>query len=138
MLRSLPAAASIVVCSTCRFSKDARDDAQGRSGGAAFVSALSAALADHDCRDRVDIQPMACLFACSSHCTVFVRSERRLGYMLGRFSATRSEATALLDYVREYLDTVDGVVPYAKWPAGVKGHFLVRVPPEGFVWRAAE
>ena len=77
---------------------------------------------------------MPCLFACTSHCTVLIRSDRRLGYVLGRFDPSRSHAGALLDYVGKYLDTEDGVVPYAQWPEGVKGHFLVRVPPEGFVW----
>ncbi len=80
---------------------------------------------------------MPCLFACSSHCTVYVRSARRLGYMLGRFTPSHSDALALLDYLAEYLKTADGVVPYARWPEGVKGHFLVRVPPDGFVWDEA-
>ncbi len=57
-----------------------------------------------------------------------------MGYILGRFTPSLVDATALLDYVAQYLDTPDGVVPYACWPDGVKGHFLVRVPPEGFVW----
>jgi predicted metal-binding protein len=67
---------------------------------------------------------------------VYLRSEGRLGYILGRFSASSADSLALLDYVREYLDSSDGLVPYAKWPEGVKGHFLVRVPPDGFVFEA--
>lgn len=81
---------------------------------------------------------MPCLFACGAHCTVYIRSSRRLGYILGRFSPVHSDALALLDYLAEYLDTADGVVPYARWPEGVKGHFLVRVPPDGFVWDPAQ
>jgi predicted metal-binding protein len=138
MLRSLPATASLVVCSTCRFSREARTDANGRAGGELFAQALERALQLHPCRDRVEIQTMPCLFACSSHCTVFMRSDRRLGYILGRFLPSPTQAAALLDYVAHYLDTTDGVVPYAKWPEGVKGHFLVRVPPEGHVWSPAE
>jgi predicted metal-binding protein len=134
MLRSLPATASLVVCSTCRFSREARADANGRAGGELFANALQ----QHACRDRVEIQSMPCLFACSSHCTVFMRSDRRLGYILGRFLPSSAQALALLDYVAHYLNTTDGVVPYAKWPEGVKGHFLVRVPPEGHVWNPAE
>jgi hypothetical protein len=41
---------------------------------------------------------------------------------------------ALLDYITQYLETADGVAPYGRWPAGVKWHFLVRVPLENFVW----
>jgi predicted metal-binding protein len=138
MLRSAAATASLVVCSTCRLSKDVRVDDQGRSGGELFAAALRAALVDHVCRDRIDLQTMPCLFACSSHCTVFMRSPRRLGYILGRFTSSRDDAVALLDYAAGYLASEDGVVPYKHWPEGVKGHFLVRVPPDGFVWNAPE
>ncbi len=134
MLRSAPSDASLVVCSTCRHTPDARTDSQGRHGGALFANALAAALATHPCRDRVEIQSMPCLFACSSHCTVYVRSTRRLGYVLGRFSPSPGDALALLDYLAEYLATTDGVVSYARWPEGVKEHFLLRVPPEGLIW----
>ncbi len=134
MLKPQPAKSSLVVCSTCRFSKESRQDGNGRSGGVLFAQALSAALADHPCRDRVEIQEMPCLFACSSYCTVYIRSEGRLGYILGRFAPSRPDAAALLDYMAQYLESTDGVVPYANWPEGVKGHFLVRVPPDNFVW----
>jgi len=115
-------------------SKDAPADAGGRTGGELFKRALDALLPGHACRDRIAVQAMPCLFACSSHCTVFIRSDERLGYILGRFVPSAAQANALLDYVAEYLDSADGVVPYGSWPEGVKGHFLVRVPPQGFVW----
>jgi predicted metal-binding protein len=134
MLRPSPAAASLVVCSSCRWSRNAPVDAGGRTGGELFRRALDAALAEHACRDRIALQAMPCLFACSSHCTVFIRSDARLGYILGRFAPSVSQANALLDYVAEYLRSADGVVPYDSWPEAVKGHFLVRVPPQGFVW----
>jgi predicted metal-binding protein len=136
MMNSSGTTASLVVCSTCRLSKDARVDDQGRSGGELFGHALRAALVDHVCRDRIDIQAMPCLFACSSHCTVFLRSPQRLGYILGRFTPSHHDALALLNYAAGYLATEEGVVPYKSWPEGVKGHFLVRVPPDGFVWSA--
>lgn len=136
MLRALPAAASLVVCSTCRFSQDAYADSDGRSAGSLFANALQVALAQHACRDRIEIQAVPCLFACSSYCTVFLRSSRRLGYLLGRFAPSAQHALALLDYVAHYLDSENGVVAYENWPDGVKGHFLARVPPEGFVWDA--
>ncbi len=134
MLRSLPAAASLVVCSTCRLSKAMRADALDRPGGELFLGILHAALDDHACRDRIELQAMPCLFACSSHCTVLLRGGKRLGYILGRFAPTPHAAAALLDYAGKYLDSNDGVVPYGDWPEGVKGHFLARVPPDGFIW----
>jgi hypothetical protein len=50
MLKPLPAAASLVVCSTRRSSKDACADAEGRHGGERFEQELSTALTDHASR----------------------------------------------------------------------------------------
>jgi predicted metal-binding protein len=134
MLRTSSAKTSLVVCSSCRFSESAREDENGRRGGALFAESLNACLADHPCRDRIEIQPMACLYACGSYCSAYIRSERRFGYILGRFAPSREHAVALLDYVVRYLNASDGVVPYSDWPHGIKGHFLARVPPDGFFW----
>jgi predicted metal-binding protein len=89
---------------------------------------------------RVRSRGRAIFIAARSRCAAprlqrfYIRAERRLGYVLGRFVPSREHAVALLEYISEYLGSTDGVVPYAKWPDGVKGHFLVRVPPSGFVW----
>ncbi|MDR7157252.1 putative metal-binding protein, partial [Sphingobium xenophagum] len=40
---------------------------------------------------------------------------------------------AILDYAVGYAQSEDGQVPYAQWPDGVKGHFITRAPPVGFV-----
>jgi len=134
MLRATHCPSSLVVCSTCRISNDVGKDEAGRTGGTLFAQALAAALVNHRCRGLVILQAMPCLFACSSHCTVYLRGQGRVGYILGRFDPRPEDAVALLDYAAHYLDSPDGVVPYARWPDGVKGHFLVRIPPDGFVW----
>jgi predicted metal-binding protein len=137
MLRQQTATCSLVVCSTCRFSAEQRDNDQGGRGGEIFADYLRQALVAHPCGDQLEIQPMPCLFACSNHCTAFLRSEGRLGYILGKFAPTADSAVALLDFAARYLASPDGVVPYGNWPEGVKGHFLVRVPPENAIWEPA-
>jgi len=134
MFRASSSKTSLVVCSTCRFSEGAREDENGQRGGALFAQTLIESLTDHSCKGRIEIESMPCLFACSSYCTAYVRSDQRFGYILGRFRPTQETAIALLDYIVQYLDTSDGIVPYARWPEGIKGHFLVRVPPPGLVW----
>ncbi len=137
MLKPARSPASLVVCSTCRYADSALTDDAGRHGGTLFADALVAVLKTHPCLGRIEIQSMPCLFACSCHCTVYLRSAGRLGYILGRFRPSRHDALALLDYVGGYLASADGVVPYENWPDGVKGHFLVRVPPDGGIWDPA-
>ena len=128
--------AALVVCTTCRVSAAVRDDAEARCGGERLLEALRAALVGHPAEGELALEPMACLFACTSHCTVHLRAPGKMGYLLGRFSPTREDATALLDYADAHRRSADGVVGFADWPEGVKGRFIARLPPEGYIWGA--
>lgn len=133
MLRAVSPGASVVVCSTCRVSPDIREDAEGRRGGALLAEALCRIQASEQRYADVAVQPMPCLFACDAHCTVHVRAPGKIGYVMGRFVPDEDSARAILDYAVKHGESAEGKVRYADWPQGVKGHFLVRVPPEGFV-----
>lgn len=133
MLRpSAAGAAELVVCSTCRHSAEARDDADGRRGGASLAEALRALQAEPG-YEQVAVDEMPCLFACQAHCAVHLRAPGKVGYVLGRFVPGEDAARALLDYAAAYARSDWGQVPFRDWPAGVKGHFLTRTPPPGFV-----
>ena len=128
--------AALVVCTTCRPAEDQRENAEGRAGGDLLLEALRCALVRHPAEGALALEPMPCLFACTSHCTVHIRAPGKMGYLLGRFSPTQEDATALLDYAAAHLRSSDGVVRFAEWPEGVKGHFIARLPPEGYIWKA--
>lgn len=133
MLTSVEGGAAVVACNTCRHSAEARDDAEGVRGGVRMVAALRAIKASDPAYDAVGVQEMPCLFACKDFCTVHIRASAKVGYVLGRFEPTEDAARAILDYARAYADSDWGQVPFREWPAGVKGHFITRTPPEGFV-----
>lgn len=118
---------AVVVCNTCRVSAEARETPDGARGGALLAGALREIAAD----SGVAIQEMACLFNCAQHCSIHLRAPGKIGYVLGRFEPTREAARAILDYAIAYAASEEGVVPYRQWPEGVKGHFIVRVPPAG-------
>ena len=44
-----------------------------------------------------------------------------------------ADAQALVAFFRLYRDSEEGRVPFRQWPEGVKGHFIVRLPPPGHV-----
>ena len=125
---------ALVVCTACRLSEEQCEDAEGRRGGDLLLEALRCALVGHPAEGALALEPMACLFACTSHCTVHIRAPGKMGYLLGRFSPTREAAMALLDYAAAHLRSRDGVVRFSEWPEGVKGHFIARLPPEGYSW----
>jgi len=135
LLRDAAEGASLVVCNTCRFSAEEREDADGVRGGAHLVAALRSQKEDDARLDDLAIEEMPCLFNCSQHCSIHVRAAGKIGYVLGRFEPTGEAARAILDYAIAYMASEEGVVPYRQWPEGVKGHFIVRVPPAGKVVR---
>ncbi|WP_371431839.1 DUF1636 domain-containing protein [Novosphingobium sp.] len=133
MLRAVTAGPAVVVCSTCRLSADRREDAGGRRGGALLAEALRQVQAREPDLAGVAVQEMACLFACQRHCTVHIRAPGRIGYVLGGFTPDEAAARAILGYAVRHAASAEGTVPYAEWPEGVKGHFITRTPPEGYV-----
>jgi len=127
ILRDADDGTAVVVCNTCRFSAEERETPDGVRGGALLATALREAAAG----SGVAIQEMPCLFNCTQHCSIHLRAPGKIGYVLGRFEPTAEAAQAIVDYAVTYAASEEGVVPYRQWPEGVKGHFIVRVPPAG-------
>jgi predicted metal-binding protein len=124
---------AIVACNSCRFAADCKEDGDGRRGGARLVDALRSVQAEDAALAGIAVQDMPCLFACTEYCTVHLRAPGKVGYVLGRFAPDADAARAILDYARLYAESETGQVPFRQWPAGVKGHFITRTPPAGFV-----
>ena len=102
-------------------------------GGARLVQALYNVKASDARYDEVEVQEMPCLFACTDFCTVHLRAPGKVSYVLGRFAPDEAAARAILDYAAHYAKSAYGSVAFEDWPEGVKGHFITRSPPEGFV-----
>ncbi len=136
MLRPVPAGPAVVACNTCRFSEESRDDAEGVRGGARLVEALRTAQAADPRFAALAVEEMPCLFACTAACTVHLRAPGKVGYVLGRFAPGEAAAVAILEYAAAYAASEHGRVPFGEWPEGVKGHFIVRTPPEGWLVEA--
>jgi len=133
MLRAVGKGPCVVVCSTCRVSGEEREDESGARGGVLLAAALRKVREESPHLAKVGVEEMPCLFACQRHCVVHIRAPGRIGYVLGDFTPDAASAQAILDYAALHADSEHGQVPYRQWPEGVKGHFITRTPPEGFV-----
>jgi predicted metal-binding protein len=133
MLTRVEDGPAVVACNTCRHSADQREDEGGARGGARLVEALRNVKSSDARYDGIAVQEMPCLFACSEFCTVHLRAPDKVGYVLGRFTPDEDAARAILDYAVHYAASEHGRVRFADWPQGVKGHFITRSPPAGFV-----
>ena len=129
MLTKVEPGPAIVACNTCRPSAGSA----GNSGGAKLVAALRELKAADARYAGIAVQEMSCLFACNDFCAVHLRAPGKICYVLGRFTPDAEAARAILDYAVHYADSEHGNVPFQDWPEGVKGHFITRSPPEGFV-----
>ncbi|PQZ75792.1 MULTISPECIES: DUF1636 domain-containing protein [unclassified Brevundimonas] len=119
--------ARLVVCTTCRFSADAPTDAAGLSGGLRLLDVVSAAV---EGVDELRVEEQACLWACVSHCAVYLAEAGKPGYLAGRFAPTQEAAQAVIAFARLYAASPNGAVAYRDWPEGMKGHFIARLPPD--------
>lgn len=133
MLTRVDPGPAVVVCNSCRHSRAARVDAAGVRGGARLVEAMKQLQRDEPRYAAIAVQEMACLFACQDHYTVHLRAPDKIGYVLGRFNGDEASARAILDYAVHYAASEHGRVAWPLWPEGVKGHFITRTPPPGFV-----
>jgi predicted metal-binding protein len=129
-LRPIAHGTAVVACSTCRRPDVPRG---GVPEGARLVTALRAVQRQEPQYAAVQVQEMPCLFACKDACTVHLRAPGKIGYVLAKFEADEAAARAILDYAVQYAASDIGQVPYRDWPEGVKGHFLTRTPPEGYI-----
>ena len=127
MLKDVGDQPSIVVCNSCRYTAEQREDLSGRRGGVLMAEELRKLGPD------VAVEEMPCLFNCTRHCSIHLRAPGKICYVLGDFPPTPQAADAILTFFRLYRDSEIGTVAYSQWPQGVKGHFVVRIPPPGFV-----
>jgi predicted metal-binding protein len=122
-----------VACNPCLFSTEAREDGTGHSGGAGLVAAQRAVKASDARYASVAVQEMPCFFACTQFCTGHLRAPGKISYVLGRFTPDMEAAQAILDYKFHYATSGPGRIAYRDWSEGLKGHFITRSPPHGFV-----
>lgn len=116
---------TIIVCDTCAFSAEEKFDPAGNTGGEILAGHIER-LADGV--PGLAVQRQSCLMGCERHCNTAVAAAGKLTYVIGRFAPTEESARAVFDYACLHRDSATGQVPYREWPAGVKGHFVARIP----------
>lgn len=116
--------ATITVCDTCAYAPEQKTHA-GETGGEIFARAVETAAAD---APELAVRRHSCLMGCERHCNVAISAPGKLTYVLGRFEPTADAAAAVVEYAAKFAESETGAVPFKQWPAGVKGHFVARVP----------
>ncbi len=112
------------VCVTCRQAGGADE---GPRPGATLMRALEEALARGE-MPAVRIEAVECLSVCKRPCTVAVSGPGRWTYIYGDLDPAASVET-ILDGVRRYAATADGLVPWRERPEAFRKGVVARIPP---------
>lgn len=117
----------LTVCNICTDTTQSGE--AGIGGGSRLHELLLAQLAGHPYRDRLNIQTLRCLMACSEGCVVSLAQPGKMQYLLGRLPADTDMAAQILEFAGQYAESPTGVVPNHLWPDTLGLHFLGRIPP---------
>ncbi|MFT5743470.1 MAG: putative metal-binding protein [Paracoccaceae bacterium] len=113
----------ITICDTCKCA-GWEDTAMDKTDGEAL-----AGLIEDRAGGDVATRRVSCTMGCERACNIVVQGAGKIGYSLGKFTATAEDAQAIVDYAKLHADSATGQVPYRQWPQGVKGHFVSRHTP---------
>lgn len=117
----------LYVCVTCRAAGDAPDAARP---GARLHAALAQAIAEGADAPPIRLEAVECLSVCKRPCTVALSSPGRWTYIYGDLDPELSAET-ILDGLRRYAATADGLVPWRERPEIFRRGVVARLPPAG-------
>ena len=118
---------SLVICTTCKFSPEAKLGPDGRSGGEMLLAHVRDVVGE---RADISVEPQACLWNCTRFCSVVMRDTSRFSYVTGSNVPTRDQAEGIVAWFDAHGQTETGEVPFKQWPQTMRGHFIARMPPE--------
>ena len=123
----MKAPVELLVCVTCR-----RSDGEAAGDGSNLQrpgAMLHGALTKADLPDHVTIRPVECLSNCTRGCSIVLRGgDRRWTYIYGNFREDEHVDT-IVDGVRRYAETEDGLVPWRERPQHFRKNCISRIPP---------
>ena len=120
----IDAAATVIVCITCRRPADPEDFPRP---GVAFAAAVAAAAKDTGVR----VKRVRCLANCKRGLSAAVRREAGWTYIFGDLDPATA-APALVAGARLFARAGDGVMPWRGRPQPLKTGLIARVPPDDY------
>jgi predicted metal-binding protein len=119
----IDAAATVIVCITCRRPADSEDFPRP---GTAFAAAVADAAKDTGVR----VKRVRCLANCKRGLSAAVRREAGWTYIFGDLAA--NDAPALIAGAQLFARATDGVMPWRGRPQPLKSGLVARVPPDDY------
>ena len=120
----IDAAATVIVCITCRRASDSEEFPRP---GLAFAAAVADAAKDTGVR----VKRVRCLANCKRGLSAAVRREAGWTYIFGDLDP-ETAAPALIEGARLFARADNGVMPWRDRPHPLKTGLIARVPPDDY------
>lgn len=119
------------VCVTCRreVSNDGSAEGQTQSGQALYDRLSEAVCNDEVLKDSFSVEPVECMNACQSSCTVTLRSAGKFGFVIGDLDETDERVDDVLTFAKSYAESEKGSPAWRERPQHVRKNTLVRLHP---------
>ncbi|BDA71302.1 hypothetical protein CAL7716_054680 [Calothrix sp. PCC 7716] len=122
---------TLFVCKSCHRSEEELAEGQ-LSDGSRLVEQLNA-LSETTCNEQLQsealkIEPVECLWACSRGCVVAVSSPEKPTYLFADIVPEENANTALLDFLKLYINSRKGVIAWKKFPEILQPAIVATIP----------
>ena len=122
----------LLVCTTCASTWQGGKKV-GVSGGETLWQELSLLYQNWDQRSQFEVQPVACMSACSQACVVTLTAAEKYTYLFGNLPSDVNQVTdtakAILNCAEMYGDRQDGLLAWKDRPEPLKNGVIARLPP---------
>jgi predicted metal-binding protein len=116
----------LYVCVTCR--KAGEPEGETRPGALLHRALIDAVSSRLPTGPAIRVEPVECLSGCKRGCTIAITGPGRWTYVYGDLDPDTS-VEAILEGVRRYGATENGLVPWRERPEAFRRGALARIPP---------
>lgn len=113
--------ACIHVCDTCYHLQ--------QPAGEELLERVREAAADSERATEFEVRAVTCLMACSQGCNASVQAPDKAGYVVGRFDASETSATAIVELMEKVLASNSRELGHMDLPGRMARHVIARTPP---------
>ena len=117
----------VFVCTTCRPKQCVEGNKDDRPGQHMFER-LQGKIAQSDLEDEIQVTPVECLSVCKRPATIALTTPTHWTYIYGDLDPDK-DLDNIIAGLRAYLNTDDGIVPWAERVSIFKSGVVARIPP---------
>jgi predicted metal-binding protein len=117
---------TLFICKSCHRSSEERPK-EPPFDGTFLLDKLNTLCNETFQSDELEIQPVECLWACSHGCVVSVSSPDKPTYLFVDLPAEQS-AIALLEFVKLYIKSRKGAIPWKQFPELLQSAVFAQIP----------